>query len=156
MDRSDIRGSGSLLLDNYHGSSTYTEVIHEEPTSSTPSTGTSDGHNSTTANIRLRLTKNTTTKNTNGRRVSWTQDTVDNELMNKKKSKCCCQFQKAKSWDESSDEDENDDKECAHCKGHKKTDFNSHREHTNQKQSELVSKTENNHCNHENHDLPKE
>jgi hypothetical protein len=152
---------GSLLLDNYHGSSTYTEVIHEEPTSSTVSTGASGETNSATGNIRLRLTK-TPSKTTSGRRVSWTQDTVDNELMNKKKSKCCCQFQKAKNWDESSDEDENDDKDCAHCKGHKKTDFNSQREKSHKKNSELVSEMENDHdhdrsCNHEHdHDhLPK-
>ncbi|CAF0776275.1 unnamed protein product [Brachionus calyciflorus] len=75
--------------------------------------------------LRLRLTK---PKTKSSRRVSWTTDTVDNEFMNKKKSKCCCVYHKPKNWDESSSEDENDDEECEHCKGHKKSDYNSRRE----------------------------
>jgi protein phosphatase 1 regulatory subunit 11 len=37
-------------------------------------------------------------------RVDWTNDTVDNEHLNKKKSKKCCIFKKKKPFDESSDE----------------------------------------------------
>ena len=135
MDRSDMRTtSSSVLVDSYHGSTSYTEVIHEES-----STGTASANPVSTGSVRLRLTKN---PSRSGRRVSWTTDTVDNELMNKKKSKCCCIFQKAKSWDESSSEDENADKDCAHCKGHRKRDFNSQREAKNEKQSDLVAEIE--------------
>ncbi|CAD5235601.1 unnamed protein product [Bursaphelenchus xylophilus] len=50
-------------------------------------------------------------------RVRWAQDTVDNEGLGKKKSKCCCIYKKPKKWDESSDE-EDSDCETGHCKGH--------------------------------------
>ena len=60
-----------------------------------------------------------------GRRVSWTTDTVDNEMLNRKKSKCCCVYKKPRGWDESSSEDENCDTNCQHCSGHRKTDYNS-------------------------------
>ncbi|VDD85970.1 unnamed protein product [Enterobius vermicularis] len=36
-------------------------------------------------------------------RVRWTADTVDNEMMGKKKSKCCCIYKKPRKWDEDSD-----------------------------------------------------
>ena len=97
---------------------TYTQVIHEElPTLNEQQTSTGN-------TVRLRLIK----KQKSNRRVSWTSDTVDNELLNKKKSKCCCIYQKTRSFDESSSEDENADKDCEHCKGHRKTDYNHLRE----------------------------
>jgi len=52
-----------------------------------------------------------------GPRVRWTTDTVDNELMQKKKSKCCCIYKKSKNWNESSDE-EDSDCETGNCRGH--------------------------------------
>lgn len=50
------------------------------------------------------------------RRVVWREDTVDNEHMNKKKSKCCCIYEKPKVFAESSSESDGDD--CDHCRGH--------------------------------------
>ncbi len=53
----------------------------------------------------------------NEQHVRWTQDTVDNENLNKKKSKCCCIFTKKAEWNEGDD----DDDECCeseHCRGH--------------------------------------
>lgn len=50
-----------------------------------------------------------------GSRVRWREDTVDNEGMNKKKSKCCCVYQKPLQFGESSSET---DDECEHCFGH--------------------------------------
>ncbi|XP_023012351.1 E3 ubiquitin-protein ligase PPP1R11 [Leptinotarsa decemlineata] len=50
------------------------------------------------------------------RKVQWSTETVDNENMNKKKSKCCCIFNKPRSFGESSSEDSDD--ECDHCHGH--------------------------------------
>ncbi|CAJ0577121.1 unnamed protein product, partial [Mesorhabditis spiculigera] len=47
--------------------------------------------------------------------VRWTADTVNNEGMGKKKSKCCCIYKKVKRWDESDTESEN---ETEHCRGH--------------------------------------
>ncbi|XP_015591753.1 E3 ubiquitin-protein ligase PPP1R11 [Cephus cinctus] len=72
--------------------------------------------------VRLRLRKPKSSK-----KVQWTQGTVDNEHMNKKKSKCCCIYEKPKSFGESSSEDSDD--ECEHCHGskdiHKKPSPNS-------------------------------
>ncbi|XP_063375902.1 E3 ubiquitin-protein ligase PPP1R11-like isoform X2 [Cydia fagiglandana] len=50
------------------------------------------------------------------KKVVWTDDTVDNEHMNKKKSKCCCIYEKPKAFGESDSEDSDD--ECEHCFGH--------------------------------------
>lgn len=51
------------------------------------------------------------------KKVVWTEDTVDNEHMNKKKSKCCCIYEKPRKFDESDSSDSEDD-ECEHCFGH--------------------------------------
>ncbi|KAL1423871.1 hypothetical protein MTO96_020672 [Rhipicephalus appendiculatus] len=51
------------------------------------------------------------------RHVAWAADTVDNENMNKRKSKCCCIFEKKREFGESSSDSEADD--CTHCRGHK-------------------------------------
>jgi hypothetical protein len=115
-------GSSTLTSDAYAGQSTYTEVIQEE-NSATSSTSPNAPNT-----LRLRLTKKPTKTD---RRVSWTNDTVDNEFLNKKKSKCCCVYSRPRNFDESSSDDDNEDKECLHCKGHRKTDFNSQREKRN-------------------------
>jgi len=60
--------------------------------------------------VRMKLKKPKKKK-----RVAWTADTVDNENMDKKKSKCCCIYEKPKEFGESSSESED---ECEHCKGH--------------------------------------
>jgi protein phosphatase 1 regulatory subunit 11 len=81
----------------------------------------------------------------NDRKVKWTEGTVDNEHLDKKKSKCqcsafnfpltvvcieiftffsgCCIYEKPKLFGESSEED--DDDECGHCRGHKKKCYQS-------------------------------
>ncbi|XP_064615924.1 E3 ubiquitin-protein ligase PPP1R11-like isoform X2 [Liolophura sinensis] len=61
----------------------------------------------------------------NDKKVQWSNDTVDNEHMNKKKSKCCCIYEKPKLFGESSSEDEDgDDHDCtSHCRGHRKKCF---------------------------------
>ncbi|KAM3959172.1 uncharacterized protein ACR2FA_006856 [Aphomia sociella] len=50
------------------------------------------------------------------KKVVWTEDTVDNENMNKKKSKCCCIYEKPRRFGES--DSESSDDECEHCYGH--------------------------------------
>jgi len=51
------------------------------------------------------------------KKINWTEDTVDNEGLGKKKSKCCCQYSKPrKDLEESSSESEDD---CGNCFGHK-------------------------------------
>uniref|UniRef100_A0A183BS90 E3 ubiquitin-protein ligase PPP1R11 n=1 Tax=Globodera pallida TaxID=36090 RepID=A0A183BS90_GLOPA len=51
-------------------------------------------------------------------RVQWSADTVDNEHLDKKKSKCCCIYKKKRNWNESNSSDEDEECESAHCRGH--------------------------------------
>ncbi|XP_052790625.1 E3 ubiquitin-protein ligase PPP1R11-like [Mya arenaria] len=81
-----------------------TQVVTEIP---------AEGSRSPTLALKLRKPKN-------DKKVKWTTETVDNEHLNKKKSKCCCIYEKPRMFGESSDED---DDECGHCRGHKKKCF---------------------------------
>lgn len=67
--------------------------------------------------LKLRKPKNS------HKQVSWDAHTVDNEHLNKKKSKCCCIYEKPKKFGDPDDEsnDENDNDECDSCMGKKKT-----------------------------------
>lgn len=53
------------------------------------------------------------------KKVAFSQETVDNENLNRKKSKCCCIFEKQRLFGESSSEDEADDDCPDHCHGRK-------------------------------------
>lgn len=61
-----------------------------------------------------------------GPRVRWTEGTIDNEFMNKKKSKCCCIYTKPHD-PQSNDDDkttENDEYDnCEHCRYHTESDY---------------------------------
>eukprot|EP00042_Codosiga_hollandica_P021318 m.73749 g.73749 ORF g.73749 m.73749 type:complete len:104 (-) comp50305_c0_seq4:975-1286(-) len=54
-----------------------------------------------------------------GPRVKWDEGTVDNEHMNKKKSKRCCIYHKPRAFDESSDESGDDEHHGACSHDHK-------------------------------------
>ncbi|KAL5012562.1 hypothetical protein ScPMuIL_011113 [Solemya velum] len=57
----------------------------------------------------------------NDKKVKWTTETVDNEHMDKKKSKCCCIYEKPKIFGESSSSEGDSDDDCTgSCRGHKK------------------------------------
>ena len=86
-----------------YGSGTITTTI----TTNNQSNNITDGASSS---------NNTSPKIKNDKKVSWTNDTVDNENMNKKKSKCCCIYKKPTEFGESSDSDSDD--ECDNCRGH--------------------------------------
>ena len=61
--------------------------------------------------LKLKLKK----KDKSTKRIQWTEDTIDNEGLGKKKSKCCCQYTKPRTnLDDSSSESEED---CEHCPG---------------------------------------
>lgn len=68
---------------------------------------TNEGQPSESATIRLKKKK---------KKVKWRTDTIDNEGMGKKSSKCCCVYQKPHGFGESSSDSEQDD--CDHCRGH--------------------------------------
>lgn len=76
---------------------------------SSPNTTTITHQLPNTATIRLIKKK---------KKVAWKKDTVDNEGMGKKSSKCCCVYKKPHKFAESSSDSEEDD--CDHCKGHVK------------------------------------
>nr|XP_006117340.1 E3 ubiquitin-protein ligase PPP1R11 [Pelodiscus sinensis] len=58
------------------------------------------------------------------KKVEWSSDTVDNEHLGRRSSKCCCIYEKPRAFGESSTESEDEDDEgCgnAHCiRGHRK------------------------------------
>lgn len=61
-----------------------------------------------TATLRLKKKKD--------KKVKWRTDTVDNEGLGRKSSKCCCVYRKPHDYDESSSDSEDED--CEHCRGH--------------------------------------
>ena len=69
--------------------------------------------------VKLKLSKKDSAKKS----VNWTEETVDNEGLGRKKSKCCCIYVKPKRLTPgepavSSDEDSSDGEECRDCSGH--------------------------------------
>ena len=96
-----------------YGSGTITATITTNNQSNNITDGASSSNDTSPQVIRLKLKK---TKIKNDKKVSWTNDTVDNENMNKKKSKCCCIYKKPTEFGESSDSDSDD--ECDNCRGH--------------------------------------
>ena len=81
---------------------TLTVTINEE------NNDAGEGQAAESATIRLKKKKN--------KKVAWREDTVDNEGLGRKTSKCCCVYQKPHKYDESSSDSEDDD--CDHCRGH--------------------------------------
>ena len=57
-----------------------------------------------------------------GRKVQWTSETVDNEHLGRKKSKCCCVFHKKRPFGQSDSEDSDEGENCDHCSGHTSSD----------------------------------
>jgi hypothetical protein len=100
-------------------SETKTEPITESMTETTtelcPNSSSSGSHSPQVLRIRLKESKNDTN---DSKKVSFTSETVDNEGMDKKKSKCCCIFEKSRQFGESSSEESDD--ETDHCFGHKR------------------------------------
>ncbi|GJQ70804.1 hypothetical protein Trydic_g732 [Trypoxylus dichotomus] len=78
-----------------------------EPSTSTVVTTTANTETSSRSIVCVRLKKPRCT-----RTVKWTEETVDNEHMNKKKSKSCCIYHKQRDFGESSSSsDESDDED---------------------------------------------
>ena len=57
-----------------------------------------------TRTLTLKLGKKEKAKTDPSRRVKWTEDTIDNENLGRKKSKKCCIFHKKRAWDQSDSE----------------------------------------------------
>ncbi|XP_034015993.1 E3 ubiquitin-protein ligase PPP1R11 [Thalassophryne amazonica] len=89
---------------------TSSETITETVQTSTPPPPQQDGR---TLTIKLRKRKT-------DKKVEWSSDTVDNEHLGRRSSKCCCIYEKPRQFGESSSEsegDDDDDEGCgsAHC-----------------------------------------
>ncbi|KAB5556442.1 hypothetical protein DKX38_007351 [Salix brachista] len=83
---------------------TTTTVMRPAPSSSTSTTVLESLTRQQQQTLTLRL-------NRPKKKVSWKEDTVDNEYMQKKSSKICCIFHKEKPFDE---DDSDDDDDCNH------------------------------------------
>ncbi|XP_051949024.1 E3 ubiquitin-protein ligase PPP1R11 [Xyrauchen texanus] len=89
-------------------SGTSSETITETVQTGTPPPPQQEGR-SLTIKLRKRKTE---------KKVEWSSDTVDNEHLGRRSSKCCCIYEKPRQFGESSSESEGDDEEgCgnAHC-----------------------------------------
>ncbi|PVV04267.1 hypothetical protein BB560_001236 [Smittium megazygosporum] len=58
--------------------------------------------------------------------VRWAEDTVDNENMNKKKSKICCIYRKPWTWTDPPADSDPDSSDCSDCEGHHHNEPNSY------------------------------
>lgn len=79
--------------------------------------------------LKLKKPKN------NHKQVRWDVHAIDNENLNKKKSKCCCIYKKPEKFGDPADgneSNESDNDECDSCMGKKKT----HKLHRNNSQKE--------------------
>ncbi|KAF7491212.1 E3 ubiquitin-protein ligase PPP1R11 [Sarcoptes scabiei] len=87
---------------------------------------TTNQEESNEPSLKLRLRQSSDENEQNEKQVKFKEGTIDNEHLNKKKSKCCCIYEKPRKFGESSSEDENDDEvdsghHCPnHCHGSKK------------------------------------
>jgi len=54
------------------------------------------------------------------KQIKWSQDTVDNEGLGKRKSKSCCIYKKPRATLDESSESESDSDDSGSCSGHKK------------------------------------
>jgi len=94
---------------------------HPEPSTSTVTlVETIDEQDLAVPRVTVKLKKPKT-----NRKVQWSTETVDNENLGKKKSKCCCIYNKPRKFGESSSSDSSDD-ECEHCQGHVDTKKRGH------------------------------
>ncbi|KAL2080365.1 hypothetical protein ACEWY4_024158 [Coilia grayii] len=87
---------------------TSSETITETVQTNTPPPPQQEGR-SLTIKLRKRKTE---------KKVEWSSDTVDNEHLGRRSSKCCCVYEKPRQFGESSTESEGEDDEgcgSAHC-----------------------------------------
>ncbi|XP_034672129.1 type 1 phosphatases regulator ypi1 [Drosophila subobscura] len=95
-------GTGTCSIDSATASASISSTINQ--------TTASEPMPMPQPTLRLVLRRPDTT-----RRVSFHVDVVDNENMNRRRSKCCCIYNKPHPFGESSSET---DDECEHCFGH--------------------------------------
>ncbi|KAK9837945.1 hypothetical protein WJX74_008227 [Apatococcus lobatus] len=85
---------------------------HTQPQQSAPE---SDQQNYTS--VREHLTLRLKPRPRSRKAVKWAEDVVDNEEMNKKKSKKCCIFHAQQKFGQWNDDLDSDDETCEQCPG---------------------------------------
>jgi protein phosphatase 1 regulatory subunit 11 len=75
-----------------------------------------------TVNLPPTLVLELNNRNESSPRVRWTEETIDNEHMNKKKSKCCCIYTKPHDPQSTNDQTTEFDN-CQHCRFHTESDY---------------------------------
>ncbi len=108
-------GASRLAASTAESGSVTTTVQEEKPKEEEPRGAEASG-----TTLKLKLTKK------DKKEVKWTTDTVDNEGLGKKKSKCCCIYVKPKVFGQGGESsgDESDGDDCPHCPGHHGNDLN--------------------------------
>ncbi|CAF2129565.1 unnamed protein product [Rotaria magnacalcarata] len=82
--------------------------------------------------------------NETGPRVQWTEETIDNEHLNRKKSKCCCIYTKPHDPQSLNNQttEVNEFDNCQHCRFHTESDYAAKPEERQPKIKLVVKKTE--------------
>ncbi|XP_781077.4 E3 ubiquitin-protein ligase PPP1R11 [Strongylocentrotus purpuratus] len=85
-------------------------------------TATEETRASPSVTLKLRKPKS-------DKKVVWKTGVVDNEHMGKKKSKCCCIYNKPRMFGESSSSSEGEsDDDCKMCRKQQKQNYNKHKD----------------------------
>jgi hypothetical protein len=93
----------------------------------------------TTETVNLPPTLILGLNNQQGPRVRWTEETIDNEHLNKKKSKCCCIYTKPHD-PQSTNDQTNEFDNCEHCRFHTESDYSAKPEERQPKIKIVVGK----------------
>jgi len=108
---------------NSNQASLANEAVRQPPSDGSTTIEASETESSTSnqgPTLRLRLKPQEKSKER--RKVQWTSETVDNEHLGRKKSKCCCVFVKKRPFGQSDSEDSDEGDNCDHCSGHTPSD----------------------------------
>nr|XP_054770086.1 E3 ubiquitin-protein ligase PPP1R11-like [Lytechinus pictus] len=101
---------------------TRTALVH---TSARTTTATEETRLSPSVTLKLRKPKS-------DKKVNWKTGVVDNEHMGRKKSKCCCIYNKPRMFGESSSSSEGEsDDDCKLCRKQQKKNYSKHTDECN-------------------------
>ncbi|XP_041481950.1 E3 ubiquitin-protein ligase PPP1R11-like [Lytechinus variegatus] len=101
---------------------TRTALVH---TSTRTTTATEETRSSPSVTLKLRKPKS-------DKKVNWKTGVVDNEHMGRKKSKCCCIYNKPRMFGESSSSSEGEsDDDCKLCRKQQKKNYSKHKDECN-------------------------
>uniref|UniRef100_A0AAA9TT39 E3 ubiquitin-protein ligase PPP1R11 n=2 Tax=Bos TaxID=9903 RepID=A0AAA9TT39_BOVIN len=110
---------GACALSHYGGTNPATQRFDAFSTRKGKGGPQNASHPEENRSLTIKLRKRKPEK-----KVEWTSDTVDNEHMGRRSSKCCCIYEKPRAFGESSTESDDEEEEgCGHThcvRGHRK------------------------------------